>query len=178
LNSEISYKLQVPSDEKEVEHVTANLIAGKISLNERAHRTQVNGMSFHVHYLRNAVGPIVGLNLDLSHLIWMGADPILSARELGAAIHHVHGKDVRLERHLSGVNGVMETKEVTDVANRAWKYVAVGCGQDLQWWKEFFSVVKMMGYDEEVSLEMEDLTMSVEAGVRTSVEALKQTLSF
>lgn len=41
-----------------------------------------------------------------------------------------------------------------------------------------FSVVKMMGYDEEVSLEMEDLTMSVEAGVRTSVEALKQTLSF
>ncbi|MCG0041252.1 sugar phosphate isomerase/epimerase, partial [Escherichia coli] len=49
---------------------------------------------------------------------------------------------------------------------------------DLQWWKEFFSVVKMMGYDEEVSLEMEDLTMSVEAGVRTCVEALKQTLSF
>ena len=109
----------------------------------------------------------------------MGADPILSARELGAAIHHVHGKDVRLERHLSGVNGVMETKEVTDVANRAWNYVAVGCGQDLQWWKEFFSsVVKMMGYDEEVSLEMEDLTMSVEAGVRTSIQALKQTLSF
>ncbi|MBK5441561.1 sugar phosphate isomerase/epimerase [Peribacillus sp. TH24] len=128
--------------------------------------------------LRNAVGPIVGLNLDPSHLIWMGADPILSARELGGAIHHVHGKDVRLERHLSGINGVMETKEVTDVANRAWNYVAVGCGQDLQWWKEFFSVIKMMGYAEEVSLEMEDLTMSVEAGVRTSIDALKQTLSF
>ncbi|WP_342605515.1 sugar phosphate isomerase/epimerase [Peribacillus sp. FSL E2-0159] len=128
--------------------------------------------------LREAVGPIVGLNLDPSHLIWMGADPILAARELGEAIHHVHGKDVRLERHLSGINGVLETKEVTDVANRAWNYVAVGCGQDLQWWKEFFSVVKMMGYDAEVSLEMEDLTMSVEAGVRTSIDALKQTLSF
>lgn len=128
--------------------------------------------------LRNAVGPIVGLNLDPSHLIWMGADPILAARELGEAIHHVHGKDVRLERHLSAVNGVLETKEITDVANRAWNYVAVGCGQDLQWWKEFFSVVKMMGYDAEVSLEMEDLTMSVEAGIRTSIDALKQTLSF
>ncbi|WP_299094269.1 sugar phosphate isomerase/epimerase [uncultured Metabacillus sp.] len=128
--------------------------------------------------LRNAVGPIVGLNLDPSHLIWMGADPILAARELGGAIHHVHGKDVRLERHLSAVNGVLETKEVTDVVNRAWNYVAVGCGQDLQWWKEFFSVVKMMGYDEEVSLEMEDLTMSVEAGIRTSIDALQQTLSF
>jgi len=128
--------------------------------------------------LRNAVGPIVGLNLDPSHLIWMGADPILAARELGDAIHHVHGKDVRIERNLAAVNGVLETKEVEDVANRAWNYVAVGCGQDLQWWKEFFSVVKMMGYDGEVSLEMEDLTMSVEAGIKMSVEALKKTLVF
>lgn len=128
--------------------------------------------------LRNEVGPIVGLNLDPSHLIWMGADPILAARELGVAIHHVHGKDVRIERHLSAVNGILETKEITDVANRAWNYVAVGCGQDLQWWKEFFSVVKMMGYDDEVSLEMEDLTMSVEAGIKTSIDALQQTLSF
>ncbi|MCY8930548.1 sugar phosphate isomerase/epimerase [Bacillus subtilis] len=127
--------------------------------------------------LRNAVGPMVGLNLDPSHLLWMGADPIIAARELGEAIHHVHGKDVRIERHLAAVNGLLETKEVTDPANRAWNYVAVGCGQDLQWWKEFFSVVKMMGYDDEVSLEMEDLTMSPGAGIRTSVEALKQTIS-
>ncbi|AOR97232.1 sugar phosphate isomerase/epimerase family protein [Bacillus subtilis] len=127
--------------------------------------------------LRNAVGPMVGLNLDPSHLLWMGADPIIAARELGSAIHHVHGKDVRIERYLSAVNGLLETKEVTDPANRAWNYVAVGCGQDLQWWKEFFSVVKMMGYEGEVSLEMEDLTMSPEAGIRTSVEALKQTIS-
>ncbi len=128
--------------------------------------------------LRNAVGPMVGLNLDPSHLIWMGADPILAARELGEAIHHVHGKDVRIERHLAAVNGILETKEITDVAGRAWNYVAVGCGQDLQWWKEFFSVVKMIGYNEEVSLEMEDLTMSVDAGIKTSINALEQTLSF
>ncbi|MGQ9009908.1 sugar phosphate isomerase/epimerase family protein [Bacillus stercoris] len=127
--------------------------------------------------LRNAVGPMIGLNLDPSHLLWMGADPIIAARELGEAIHHVHGKDVRIERYLAAVNGLLETKEVTEPANRSWNYVAVGCGQDLQWWKEFFSVVKMMGYDGEVSLEMEDLTMSPEAGIRTSVEALKQTIS-
>ncbi|MED3940349.1 AraC family transcriptional regulator [Priestia megaterium] len=30
--------------------MTANFIAGKISLNERVHRTHGNGMSFHVHY--------------------------------------------------------------------------------------------------------------------------------
>lgn len=127
--------------------------------------------------LRDAVGPTVGLNLDPSHLIWMGADPIAAARALGPAIHHVHGKDVRLERGLADVNGLLETKPVEDVANRAWNYVAVGCGKDLQWWKEFFSVVRMMGYNDWVSLEMEDLTMSVEAGIKTSIEALQQTIS-
>jgi sugar phosphate isomerase/epimerase len=35
----------------------------------------------------------------------------------------------------------------------------------------------MMGYDDWVSLEMEDLTMSVEAGIKTSIDALKQTIS-
>ena len=35
----------------------------------------------------------------------------------------------------------------------------------------------MNGYDGYVSLEMEDLTMSVEAGLETSIEALKATIS-
>ncbi|AKP67875.1 sugar phosphate isomerase/epimerase family protein [Companilactobacillus ginsenosidimutans] len=127
--------------------------------------------------LRDAVGPMVGLNLDPSHLIWMGADPIAAARELGPAIYHVHGKDVRLERGKVDVNGVLETKPIDEIADRAWNYVAVGCGQALQWWKEFFSVIRMTGYNDYVSLEMEDLTMSPEAGVRTSIDAMQQTLS-
>ncbi|SAL53325.1 Xylose isomerase-like TIM barrel [Caballeronia udeis] len=127
--------------------------------------------------LREAVGPMVGLNLDPSHMMWMGADPIAAARALGDAIHHVHGKDARLERGIVDVNGLLETRPIEDLARRSWNYVAVGCGKDLQWWKEFFSVVRMAGYNDWVSLEMEDLTMSVEAGIKTSVEALKQTIS-
>ncbi len=127
--------------------------------------------------LRNAVDPMIGINLDPSHLMVMGADPIASARALKGAIFHIHGKDARPERTLVEVNGLLETRPVTDCANRAWNYVAVGCGKDLQWWKEFFSVCQMMGYDGYVSLEMEDLTMSVEAGVATSIEALKMTIS-
>ena len=106
-----------------------------------------------------------------------GADPIAVARALGPAIHHVHGKDVRLERGVVEVNGLLETKPIDDVAGRAWNYVAVGCGRDLQWWKEFFSVVRMMGYNDWVSLEMEDLTMSVDAGIVSSVQALQQSIS-
>jgi sugar phosphate isomerase/epimerase len=127
--------------------------------------------------LREAVGPTVGMNLDPSHLIWMGADPIASARALGSAIHHCHGKDTRIERGLADVNGLLELKDVTDVANRAWNYVAVGAGRDLQWWKEFFSVVRMVGYNGWVSLEMEDFTMSTDAGIQSSIDALQATIS-
>jgi sugar phosphate isomerase/epimerase len=127
--------------------------------------------------LRDAVGPKVGLNLDPSHLFWMGADPIAAARALGPAIHHVHGKDARIERGLAAINGLLETKPVEDTVRRAWNYVAVGAGHDLQWWKEFFSVVRMLGYNGWVSLEMEDLTMSVEAGIQSSISALQATIS-
>lgn len=127
--------------------------------------------------LREAVGSTVGINLDPSHLMVMGADPIASARNLKGALFHIHGKDARIERGVCDVNGLLETKPVTDAENRSWNYVAVGCGKDLQWWKEFFSVCRMVGYDGYVSLEMEDLTMSVEAGVLTSIAALKQTIS-
>ncbi|OCG00174.1 sugar phosphate isomerase/epimerase family protein [Gilliamella sp. wkB112] len=127
--------------------------------------------------LRDAVGEIIGMNLDPSHLIAMGADPIAGARKLEGAVYHVHGKDARIERGLADIDGLMEYKPVTDTKNRTWNYVAVGCGKDLQWWKEFFSVLSMTGYDGYVSLEMEDLTMSVEAGLRTSIDALEATLS-
>ncbi len=126
--------------------------------------------------LRDEVGDLVGMNLDPSHLFWKGACPIAVARALGPAIHHVHGKDTRIERGLCDVNGLLELKEVTDVANRAWNYVAVGAGHDLQWWKEFFSVVGMMGYDGWVSLEMEDFTMSTNAGIQSSIDALQATI--
>lgn len=129
-------------------------------------------------HLREAVGDdIIGINLDPSHLIAYGADPIQSARALKGAIYHVHGKDTRIERGMAAVNGLTEWKNVLDTANRSWNYVAVGCGQDLQWWKEFFSVVRMMGYNEDVSLEMEDFTMSTEAGILTSIDALQATIS-
>ena len=127
--------------------------------------------------LRDAVGDIIGMNLDPSHLIAMGADPIAAARKLEGVIYHVHGKDARIERGLADVDGLLEYQPVTQTKTRTWNYVAVGCGQDLRWWKEFFSVLRMTGYNGYVSLEMEDLTMSVEAGLRTSIDALNATLS-
>ncbi|MDR0887058.1 MAG: sugar phosphate isomerase/epimerase [Clostridiales Family XIII bacterium] len=127
--------------------------------------------------LREATDPIIGINLDPSHMMVLGADPIAAAKALQGTIFHVHGKDARLERGNVDTNGILEPKPVDHPADRNWNYVAVGCGKDLQWWKEFFSVLSMGGYEGDVSLEMEDLTMSVEAGLLTSIDALNATIS-
>ncbi len=128
--------------------------------------------------LRRAVGSMIGMNLDPSHLFWMGGDPIASLRVLGEeqAIYHIHGKDSRLERRLCEPNGVLDLKPIDQFARRAWNYVAVGCGHGQLWWNEFVSVARMCGYDDVISLEMEDLTMCVEAGVETSVKTLQNAI--
>lgn len=129
------------------------------------------------HHKQYTGVPSDGISNSIIHMMILGADPIAAARALKGCIYHVHGKDARIERLLSDVDGILEPRPVTDSAERVWNYVAVGCGHDLNWWKEFFSVVHMMGYDGDVSLEMEDLTMSTEAGVATSVNVLTQVIS-
>ena len=128
--------------------------------------------------LREAVGPMVGMNLDPSHLFWMGGDPIEAARVLGeaGAIYHIHGKDSRPERRMCGPNGMLDTKPIDQFRRRAWNYVAVGAGHGVQWWQEFFSVVRMGGYDDVVSLEMEDLTLPMLEGHLSSLRTLKEAL--
>ena len=122
---------------------------------------------------------MVGMNLDPSHLFWMGGDPIEAARVLGehGAIYHIHGKDSRAERRFWQPNGMLDTKPIDAFAYRAWNYVAVGAGHGQAWWKEFFSVVRMSGYDGEVSLEMEDLTLSMMDGHLSSLRVLREALN-
>ena len=129
--------------------------------------------------LREAVGPVVGMNLDPSHLFWMGGDPIEAARVLGenGCLYHIHGKDARPERRMSGPNGMLDSKPIGAFRERAWNYVAVGAGHGLQWWREFFSVARMWGYDGDVSLEMEDLTLPMLDGHLASLRTLRDALA-
>ena len=127
--------------------------------------------------LREAVGDMVGMNLDPSHLMWMGGDPITAIHKLGAErIYHVHAKDVRLERNYVGPDGVLDTKTIDKFAKRTWNYVALGHGHDVRWWKEFLSILSMEGYDGAISQEMEDLTMPALTGVKVSTDVLKEAM--
>ena len=84
--------------------------------------------------------------------------------------------DSRPERRYWQPNGMLDTKPIDAFARRAWNYVAVGAGHGAQWWKEFFSVVSMSGYDDVISLEMEDLTLSMLDGHLASLRVLREAL--
>ncbi|AFC29132.1 xylose isomerase [Paenibacillus mucilaginosus 3016] len=103
--------------------------------------------------LRSEVGPMIGMNLDPSHLFWMGGDPIAAARVLGDVIYHVHAKDVRVERGISGAHGLIDVKPMDSFASRSWNYAALGYGHEPGWWKEFFTVINMIGYAGPIVIE-------------------------
>lgn len=102
------------------------------------------------------------VNWELRSLfVWLVCQRVMKQIRLLTGLYQ--RSPARIERGVAGENGLFEPIPVTETKKRSWNYVAVGCGQDLQWWKEFFSVLSMVGYQGDVSLEMEDLTMSIKS---------------
>lgn len=131
--------------------------------------------------LRNGVGKngdTIGANFDPSHLWWQGIDPIAAVRELGAegALFHVHAKDTRIDPYNSGRNGNLDTKSYGDILERSWVFRSVGYGHGIEWWKDFCSNLRMVGYDFVLSIEHEDGLMSSMEGLRKAVQVLKQAV--
>jgi sugar phosphate isomerase/epimerase len=123
--------------------------------------------------LRQEIGPIVGANLDPSHLMWMGADPLAAIDALGSAIYHVHAKDTFLNTPVVATTSRLENGALTDIPARAWSYITLGYGHDAKWWKDFCYRLRMNGYDGWLAIEHEDVMLSRLEGVQKSVELLK-----
>ncbi|MGY5811761.1 sugar phosphate isomerase/epimerase family protein [Rhizobium sp. LEGMi198b] len=123
--------------------------------------------------LRNEVGPIVGANLDPSHLFWMGADPLIAAEALGNAVYHVHAKDTFLNGPTQAITSLLENGSLTDIPARSWSYITLGFGHGEEWWRQFCYRLKMSGYDGWLSIEHEDVLLSSLEGLEKSVALLK-----
>lgn len=125
--------------------------------------------------LREACGPEIGVNLDPSHFVWQGIDPLLAVRELGSAgaIFHVHAKDVYVDPYNTARNGVLDTKQYGRFGERSWSFRSVGYGQGEKFWRDFVSALRIVGYDGVLSIEHEDGLASVEEGLSRAVEVLR-----
>ncbi len=126
--------------------------------------------------LRDAVGPQIGCNFDPSHLFWQGIDPCAAVRLLGDVIYHVHAKDSRVDPLTVNRVGVLDTKPYADEIHRAWIFRTVGYGHSLEFWKDLVSELRLIGYDDVLSIEHEDSLFSGGEGMRKAVELLRQVI--
>lgn len=126
--------------------------------------------------LREATGDNIGANFDPSHLFWQGIDPIAAVQRLGGAIYHVHAKDTKINQINSIINGVLDTKPYSEEIKRAWLFRTVGYGHSYQFWKDFLSMLRMVGYDYVLSIEHEDSLMSAREGLEKAVSFLKDII--
>lgn len=124
--------------------------------------------------LRKAVGDIIGANLDPSHLLWQGMDIIDVIYELKDAIYYFHAKDTELNMRNVRKNGVLDTKHYSDLENRSWVFRTMGYGTDN--WKQIISALKVVGYDDSISIEHEDALMAPFEGLEKAIDYLKPML--
>ena len=129
--------------------------------------------------MRDAVGVIMGLNFDPSHMFFMGGDPLMIAREATKRnlIYHVHAKDTRINPDIKGINAIELGPYDGKAAERCWNYVAVGYGHDHLWWKTFFGILAAGDYHGPVSIEVEDPLMTNNlVAIQKSARFLKETM--
>ncbi len=126
--------------------------------------------------LRAAVGPVIGCNFDPSHLWWQGIDPLAAIHRLGEAIYHSHAKDARIEPEIARVDGVLETAPFSDAASRSWLFRTVGYGHGKSFWRDFVSTLRLVGYEDVISIEHEDALMDPEEGLERAAQLLHGVL--
>ncbi len=115
--------------------------------------------------LREAIGPVVGANLDPSHLFWQRMDPLAAAAALGSAVHHVHLKDTAFVEDQVAIAGVLDHRSFGRPASRAWTFRTLGRGHDGAFWRAFLAAVRATGYDGVLSIEHEDRSLDPVDGV-------------
>jgi sugar phosphate isomerase/epimerase len=115
--------------------------------------------------MRDAVGPVIGANVDPSHMFWQQMDPIAVVRVLGPAVHHVHLKDTELVPDQVALAGVLDSRPFENPAERAWIFRTVGRSHDRAWWASFIGALRDAGYDDVLSIENEDILQPPVEGV-------------
>lgn len=159
-----------------------------LEMSRRAMEHGVDKIAFELHPLnlvynvptlrrmREAVGPIIGANLDPSHLFWQQMDPLAVIRTLGSAIYHVHMKDTQLEPTRVAIAGVLDQGGPGGHAERAWNFRTVGLGHDQSFWSAFIAELRSAAYDGVLSIENEDPFDGAEEGVRNAAAFIRPLL--
>ena len=96
-----------------------------------------------------------GLNLDPSHLYWLGIDYIQATRDFGERIFHAHAKDTEILPKGKYRHGVLAEQLGDNPWDSGWwRYRMPGSGSID--WSAFTAALREVGYDDVLSIEHED----------------------
>lgn len=126
--------------------------------------------------MRTAVGPVIGANIDPSHLFWQGMDPLAVIDRMGPAVHHVHLKDTEILPDQVAIAGVLDQRPFDDPANRAWRFRAAGSVHGAEYWSAFIAALERVGYDDVLAIENEDETLPAREGVERAAAFMRPLL--
>ena len=126
--------------------------------------------------LRVAVGNIVGANFAPSHLILMGAEPLVAIAALGPATHHVHANDMAIHPANALRDGILQTILNAYSGEHVWNDVTLGYYRDWAWSKRFYITLTMAGYDDLLSIEYEDMLIRPEEGAEKQVTLVQRMM--
>ena len=123
--------------------------------------------------MREAIGPVIGVNLDPSHLFWQGMDPLAVIRALGPAVKHVHVKDTEIVVDQVAIAGVLDQRPFDDPSRRGWVFRTPGAVHDAAWWTAFVDALRAVGYDDALAIENEDPYVPAETAVEEAATFLR-----
>jgi sugar phosphate isomerase/epimerase len=126
--------------------------------------------------LRHGVGPIVGANLDPSHFFYQHMDAIEIIKTLGEAIYYVHAKDARVDARNTAIYGALDMRFPLPPREMTWVYRTVGYGHGAEYWADFVSALKSIGYDDVLSIEHEDPLIDAELAVSRAANLLNSVI--
>ncbi len=109
-----------------------------------------------------------GLNYDPSHLVWLHMDYLKPIRDFVHRFHHVHAKDVRVDKHRLDEVGIL----AHPLEYHTPKLPGLG---EVNWGK-FFSHLTDAGYDGAVCVEVED--RAYEGSLEKRKTSLRQSLGY
>ena len=109
-----------------------------------------------------------GLNYDPSHLVWMQMDYLKPLQDFSKRLHHVHAKDVRVDKHKLDQVGILAHP------NKYHTPKLPGLGEIN--WGQFFSHLTDTGYDGPVCVEVED--RAYEGSLKKRKASLRQSIGY
>jgi sugar phosphate isomerase/epimerase len=133
----------------------------------------------------------LGAEMDPSHLLWQGIDPVAAIKHLGPLVFHAAAKDTRINEACR-INGVLDDRfrrlspdeprvnlggkyYVNEwPKNSSWDFVAVGRGHDVGFWSGFLAALKDVDPNMAVNIEHEDVELGLIEGLEVAAKTLKE----